>query len=50
MNVVDEVGVDPARARIYAEGWQSWSPATWYAVGARGLRPDEDWQHTMRFR
>jgi alpha-galactosidase len=50
MNVVDEVGVDPARARIYAEGWQSWSPATWYAVGARGLRPDEDWQHMMRFR
>jgi alpha-galactosidase len=50
MNLVDEVGVDPARARIYAEGWQSWSPATWYPAGATGLRPDEDWQHLMRWR
>ena len=50
MNLVDEVEVDPQRARVYAEGWQSWSPATWYPVGARGLRPDEDWQHTIRFR
>ena len=49
-DVVDEVPVDPARARVYAEGWQSWSPATWYPAGATGLRPDEDWQHTMRFR
>jgi alpha-galactosidase len=48
--VVDEVPVDPASARIYAEGWQSWSPATWYPAGVTGLRPDEDWQHTMRFR
>ena len=47
---VDEVPVDPARARVYAEGWQSWSPATWYPAAATGLRPDEDWQHTMRFR
>jgi alpha-galactosidase len=48
--VLDEVTVDPARARVYAEGWQSWSPATWYPAGATGLRPDEGWQHTMRFR
>ena len=48
--VVDEVPIDPATARVYAEGWQSWSPATWYAPGARGLRPDLGWQHTMRFR
>ena len=34
--LVDEVPVDPARARIYAEGWQSWSPATWYPAGATG--------------
>ncbi|GAA3553714.1 alpha-galactosidase [Microlunatus spumicola] len=47
--LVDEVRVGPD-ARVYAEGWQSWSPATWYAPGARGLRPDLDWQHTMRFR
>src|SRR5688500_2965415 len=47
--IVDEVPVDPARARVYAEGWQSWSPATWYRAAATALRPDEDWQHTMRF-
>jgi alpha-galactosidase len=50
LDVVDEVPVDAARARIYAEGWQSWSPATWYPVGSTGLRPSEEWQHTMRFR
>ena len=49
-DVVDELRVDPATARVYAEGWQSWSPATWYAVGATGLRPAEEWQHLMRFR
>ncbi len=26
--VIDEVPVDPDPARVYAEGWQSWSPAT----------------------
>lgn len=50
MTPVDEVPVDPARARVYAEGWQSWSPATWYAAGATGRRPAHDWQHLMRFR
>jgi alpha-galactosidase len=48
--VIDEVPVDPATARIYAEGWQSWSPASWYPVSATSLRPDEEWQHLMRFR
>ena len=48
-STVDEVRVGP-RARVYAEGWQSWSPATWYPPGARGLRPNHPWQHTMRFR
>lgn len=48
--VVDEVPVDPTTGRIYAEGWQSWSPATWYAVDAAGQRPEGDWQHLMRFR
>ena len=48
--VVDEVPVDPATARVYAEGWQSWSPATWYPVTATGLRPQEEWQHLMTFR
>ncbi|CAI9403536.1 glycoside hydrolase family 36 protein [Nocardioides sp. T2.26MG-1] len=44
-----EVVVDPARARFYAEGWQSWSPTTWAAWGSP-QRPAEPWQHTMRFR
>ena len=48
--LVDEVGVDPATARVYAEGWQSWSPATWHAVTATGRVPAEDWEHLMRFR
>ena len=48
--VIDEVVVDPATARVYAEGWQSWSPATWYPVTATSVRPDEEWQHLMRFR
>ena len=48
--IVDEVPVDRTRARVYAEGWQSWSPATWYPAAATTLRPDEGWQHTMRFR
>ena len=46
---VDDIRVGP-QARVYAEGWQSWSPATWYAPAADGLRPDHPWQHTMRFR
>jgi alpha-galactosidase len=50
MNLVDELAIDPSRARVYAEGWQSWSPATWYPASGRSLRPDEDWQHLMRFR
>jgi alpha-galactosidase len=48
--VIDEFLVDPATARIYAEGWQSWSPASWYPATSTGLRPGEEWQHLMRFR
>ncbi len=47
--VVDEVRVGPG-ARVYTEGWQSWSPATWHDPGAAALRPEHAWQHTMRFR
>ncbi|PRB18471.1 glycoside hydrolase family 36 protein [Microbacterium sp. MYb62] len=49
MNVLDEIVVGPD-ARVYAEGWQSWSPTTWYADGDPIHRPAEPWQHTMRFR
>jgi alpha-galactosidase len=47
---VDELRVDPERARVYEEGWQSWSPTTWYRAGATSKRPALDWQHLMRFR
>jgi len=48
--VVDDLPVDLRTARVYAEGWQSWSPATWYPVGADGLAPQAGWEHEMRFR
>jgi alpha-galactosidase len=47
---VDEVPVDPVEARVYAEGWQSWSPATWHPAAATGRGPTETWEHLMRFR
>jgi alpha-galactosidase len=49
MTIIDEIAISPA-ARIYAEGWQSWSPTTWYSEGMPAHRPAEDWQHLMRFR
>ena len=49
-SVVDEIPVDPATARVYAEGWQSWSPATWHPASATGRVPTETWEHLMRFR
>lgn len=41
------VGTD---ARVYAEGWQSWSPTTWYGTTDLAHRPADGWQHLMRFR
>lgn len=49
MTIVDEIPVGP-EARVYAEGWQSWSPTTWSARGDEIQRPAEPWQHAMRFR
>ncbi|AKV86949.1 hypothetical protein AKG07_12350 [Microbacterium sp. CGR1] len=49
MSVLDEIPVGPD-ARVYAEGWQSWSPTTWHGQGDPILRPAEPWQHAMRFR
>ena len=46
---MDEVEVDPARARFYAEGWQSWSPTSWEPWGV-AHRPAAEWEHAMRFR
>ena len=48
--VVDEVEIDLPRARLYAEGWQSWSPATWYPAASSSLRPAGEPSATMRFR
>jgi alpha-galactosidase len=36
---VASVPVDPARARVHEEGWQSWSPSGAYAPGDRPHRP-----------
>jgi alpha-galactosidase len=49
-DLVDEITVDPATARVYAEGWQSWSPTAWHAATATGPAPTEAWEHLMRFR
>lgn len=46
---VGEVQVGPD-ARVYAEGWQSWSPTTWYRTDEPLHRPAETWEHLMRFR
>ena len=46
---VDEVEVDPGRVRIYAEGWQSWSPTSWAPWGVTH-RPESALEHAMRFR
>ena len=47
---VDHVRVDPAQGRVYAEGWQSWSPGSWYPVDATARAPQDQWEHLMRFR
>lgn len=41
---VATVPVDPRRARVHEEGWQSWSPSGAYALDARPHRPtNADW-------
>lgn len=47
---LDDLLVDPATARVYEHGWQSWSPARLHDVRATSPRPEHDWQHVMRFR
>lgn len=36
---VAEVPVDPDRALVYEEGWQSWTPTTTYRLGEPPVRP-----------
>ena len=48
---LDEVpSSTPAGASIYEQGWQSWSPTACTASRGAPQRPDESWQHLMRFR
>jgi len=49
MTTIDEVPVGPD-ALVYTEGWQSWSPTTWYGRADPAHRFDEQWQQLMRFR
>lgn len=47
--IVDELRLGPD-ARVYAEGWQSWSATGWSAADASGPAPETEWQRLMRFR
>jgi len=44
------VPVDPERGRVYAHGWQSWSPTTSYPVTGTGHRPARPELLTMCYR
>lgn len=50
MTVIDDLRLDPATARVYEHGWQSWSPTGVHGIREKSARPEHDWQHTMRFR
>ncbi len=43
--VIAEIDVDPARARLYAEGWQSWTPSLVTSWGQGGARPADGRLH-----
>ncbi|MEU1179419.1 glycoside hydrolase family 36 protein [Streptomyces sp. NPDC005820] len=47
---VASVPVDPRRARVHEEGWQSWSPSGVYALGAPPHRPTNDNWATVCYR
>jgi alpha-galactosidase len=44
------VAVDPARARIYEHGWQSWSPTVAYRLGDRPYRPVSELRRVGNYR
>ncbi|WP_218579025.1 glycoside hydrolase family 36 protein [Phytohabitans houttuyneae] len=48
--ILDEVRVDAGTARVYEEGWQSWSPTSWYPVDAPPPRPATDWRRRGNYR
>ncbi|KOG36071.1 glycoside hydrolase family 36 protein [Streptomyces resistomycificus] len=47
---VATVTVDPRRARVHEEGWQSWSPSGAYALDATPYRPTNDNWATVCYR
>jgi len=47
---IAEVLVDPSSARVYEEGWQSWSPAGLYPAAATSPRPPDRLGHVMGWR
>ncbi|MFF4588765.1 glycoside hydrolase family 36 protein [Streptomyces sp. NPDC001388] len=47
---VASVPVDPRRARVHEEGWQSWSPSGAYALDARPHRPADANRATVCYR
>ena len=47
---VEDLAVDPARARVYEHGWQSWSPSTWYPVDGTSYRPVRTPTQVMSYR
>jgi alpha-galactosidase len=49
VKTVAEVRVRPDEVRVYAEGWQSWSPTGWWRPGEQP-RSAKSWEHAMRFR
>jgi alpha-galactosidase len=44
------VDADPARARVYAHGWQSWSPTHWFPAAGTGPRPANHASQVMGYR
>jgi alpha-galactosidase len=47
---VGEVEVDPARAVVHEEGWQSWTPTSTYALGERPVRGTDPVHHVMNYK
>jgi alpha-galactosidase len=45
-----EIPVDPARARVYEHGWQSWSPTTAYGLADRPFRPVNELRRVGNYR
>lgn len=50
MQEIAALPVDPARARVYEHGWQSWSPTAAYPLHAAPYRPVSDNRRAMNYR